>query len=84
MFFVNSVNTFSTWLLSMLGDKGWSQAELARRAGVTPTAISDVLSGRRNVGNDLAVSIANALKVPADSVLLNEEVADIISTFKPD
>lgn len=62
------VNTFSTWLVEAIQSKGWTQAELARRAGVSGAAISDAISGRRNVGSDLALSIANALRVPPDEV----------------
>ncbi len=64
-----TVKTFSSWLVGAIRDKGWSQAELARRANVSPAAISDVISGRRNVGNDLAIAIANAFRFPPEEVL---------------
>lgn len=59
---------FSNWLLNKLREKGWNQAELATRAGVTRTAISDVISGRRNAGPDLCSSIARALDLPPEAV----------------
>ena len=82
-------NTFSGWLLVEMKERGWSQSELARRAGVSPTAISDVLSGRRNIGKDLATSIAEALRIPAKQVFseagllptdkgVNKEIEQII------
>ena len=46
-----------------------SQSELARRADVSDAAISDVLSGRRNLGLDLAKAIAKALGVHSVDVL---------------
>jgi len=62
------VNTFGDWLLVQLEEKKWSQADLARAAGVSRAAISDIISGRRNVGTELATSIADALNYPADQV----------------
>ena len=73
----------------MLQSRDWNQADLARRAGVSKAAISDVVSGRRNVGNDLASAIADALKLPPEQVFraagllppaidLDEEMEQII------
>lgn len=59
---------FSEWLVSMLQARDWNQADLARRAGVSKASISDVISGRRNIGNDLATAIADALKLPTEQV----------------
>ncbi|NJK53248.1 MAG: helix-turn-helix transcriptional regulator [Leptolyngbyaceae cyanobacterium SU_3_3] len=43
-------NTLSTFLNDELKKRGWSQRELARRAELSPTSISEVLSGRRGPG----------------------------------
>lgn len=59
---------FSDWLLNWLNKKGWNQSELATRAGVTRTAISDVLSGRRNPGPELCLAISRALNLPPETV----------------
>jgi|GEM_PF-611386 transcriptional regulator with XRE-family HTH domain len=59
---------FKDWVLNWLNKKGWNQAELAARAGVTRTAISDILSGRRNPGPDLCTAIARALNLPPETV----------------
>lgn len=75
-----TVNTeFSNWLTDELQNREWSQSELSRRAGVSPAAISDVLSGRRNPGKDLCTAIAKAFKIPQNKVfqiagILEEEV----------
>jgi len=63
-----TANTFSDWLLAELEKREWSQSDLARRAKVSNAAISDVLSGRRNVGRNLAASIAEGLKLPIEDV----------------
>jgi transcriptional regulator with XRE-family HTH domain len=60
--------TFSDWLLAEIGSRQWSQSELARRAEVSPAAISDVISGRRNIGSDLATAIARGLNIKTDIV----------------
>jgi transcriptional regulator with XRE-family HTH domain len=49
---------FAEWLDSELDKRGWTRAELARRAGVNQSTISMAYSGQRNVGVDLAVAIA--------------------------
>lgn len=60
--------TFRDWLLKMLDEKGWSQSDLARAAKVSRTAISDVLSGRRQIGRTLAEAISKGLKLPIEEV----------------
>lgn len=62
-------DNFSNWLILELDKKKWSQADLARSAGVTRTTISDVISGKANAGFDACVGIAKALKLPPEYVL---------------
>lgn len=59
---------FVGWLLAELQAREWSQADLSRAAKVSNAAISDVLSGRRNVGRELATKIARGLKLPTEMV----------------
>lgn len=59
---------FKNWLITELNKRGWNQSELAVAAGVTRTAISDVLSGRRNPGVELCNSLARALRLPPEVV----------------
>lgn len=75
------MNTFSDWLFSQMQAKGWSQSDLARHAGVTRTAISDVLSGRRKAGNELCTAIALALQIPPEEVF---RAAGILKTKSDD
>ena len=60
---------FSEWLTTVLFQKGISQSELARQAGVTRGAINGVLTGARGPGVDLCNGIARALKIPPEEVL---------------
>lgn len=67
---MRNMETFANWLLAELKQREWTQADLATRAKVSKTAISDILSGRRNVGTELATAIADALKVPQEDVYI--------------
>jgi len=60
--------SFSDWLGSQLNTQGITQAELARRAGVTRSAINGILSGARGPGIELCMGIARALKLPPEEV----------------
>lgn len=61
--------SFGEWLLSTLEDKGWPQAELARRSHITGTQISRIISGQRHPGIDAITGIAQALEMPVDEVI---------------
>jgi transcriptional regulator with XRE-family HTH domain len=60
--------TFSNWVLEQLEDREWTRAELSRRAGLSRTAISDVILGKANPGFHLCVSIGNALEIPPEGI----------------
>lgn len=62
-------NTFSTWLLHELNRRGWSQADLARKAYMTTSTVSNLLNGRRQVGLGTANSPAKAFRVPVPEIL---------------
>lgn len=66
--FIEVKNTFATWIINELDRRGWNQSELARRAGLSPTAVSDVLSSRRNPGLVFCDGIAQAFKMPSEDV----------------
>lgn len=59
---------FTDWLEEQMRQRAWSQAELARRAGVTQSAISLILSGSRQPGEDVSNALAKALKIPPEEV----------------
>ena len=56
--------TFIAWLYLELDNRDWSQADLARRSGLTPSAISLVISGDRNPGPTFCNAVAVALYIP--------------------
>lgn len=61
---------FVSWLQSVLTDREISQAELARRSGLSRAAISNILGGMRNPGNEVCSAIAKGLNIPEDEVFI--------------
>lgn len=59
---------FTLWLQVELNKRGWDQAELARRSGITKAQISRVLVGERSAGVDFCIAIARALGLPREEV----------------
>lgn len=60
--------TFGDWVLQELNSRGWDQAELARRSGISDAHISRVVTGGRKPGADAVQRIARALRLPAEEV----------------
>ena len=52
--------------------KGWSQAELARRIGVSASAVGMYEQGRREPSLDLLVRLAREFGVTTDYLLMGE------------
>lgn len=57
---INMNNEFINWINRELEERGWSQQELSRRAGLSQSAISMVLNGREP-GWDFCEKIAGPL-----------------------
>lgn len=51
---------------------GWSQAELAKKAGLSPSFLSEVETGKRGISGSNLVRIAEALGVRAGFLLTGE------------
>lgn len=62
-------NQFAEWLQGQIDLRGWTQSELARRAGVTPPTINRILSQERLPGVDLCRGIARAFGISEIGVL---------------
>jgi len=53
--------------------RGWSQSDLARRAGIDVSALLEIESGQSVPRVDILVSLASALGVPLDTFLYADE-----------
>jgi transcriptional regulator with XRE-family HTH domain len=60
---------FANWLRQHIDERGWSVRETARRVGVSPTPISNILSGKGKPGLDVYRGLADAFQVRLEDVL---------------
>ncbi len=58
-------------------DLGWNQAELATKAQISAGFLSDLENGKRSVGADLLLDIANALGCSVDFLMKGTEPPDV-------
>jgi len=88
------IEDFIKWLNEEMALRGWNQAELARKAGVSRAAISNILSSMRTPGPDLCGAIAQAFQIAPEVVFrkagllpesaesqMNEDLADLVTTY---
>ena len=66
---METTTSFSDWLMVQLRDRGWDQAELVRRSGMSSGTISRIITGSRKPGTDATKGIARALKMPVEEVM---------------
>ncbi|HXV44153.1 MAG TPA: helix-turn-helix transcriptional regulator [Anaerolineae bacterium] len=66
------------WLSDELKRRGWSHRELARRAEISQTAVSTVVSGERKPGWDFCAAIARALGEPPETIM---RMAELLPTL---
>jgi transcriptional regulator with XRE-family HTH domain len=61
---------FADWLQKELDKRDWSQAKLAKNAGINRTGINKIInrSHKTNPSPETLEAIAKALKIPADEV----------------
>ena len=62
------VDDLATWMRHELSTRAWSMREMARRVGVSHTAIINVASGRVRPSAGLCRKIALVLHVPPEQV----------------
>jgi len=63
------MDEFSAWLLREMESRGWNQAEMHRRSGLSRTIISDVLQGKVSPGFEFCIAIGKALHLPAEQIM---------------
>jgi transcriptional regulator with XRE-family HTH domain len=57
------MESFESWLNKELNNRGWSQSEVARRSGISPSMFSQVISGVANPGPDFLIGVARAFNL---------------------
>lgn len=60
---------FAKWINEFIQNKGWTQAELARRANLSKASISDISSGKITPGFEICMKLAKAMSIPPQEVL---------------
>lgn len=68
------------WLLKELEKRNWSQNELARRAGISSGTVSNLITGTKTPEQNTLIAIAEALKIPKETVLRAAEILPPIAT----
>ena len=61
---------FARWLKKTMKDKGWGISETARRAGLTHTPLSYVVTNGEVPSFETCVGLAKAFGVPLETVLI--------------
>jgi transcriptional regulator with XRE-family HTH domain len=60
---------FVPWLAKEMEKRGWTQTELARRAGIVPSYMSMVMTGLKRPSTGACVKVATALGMSPERVL---------------
>jgi len=62
------MDDLATWLKREIRARGWSMREMARRAGVSHTAIINVVHGHTRPSAQFCLQLAEALQAPPEDV----------------
>lgn len=65
---IQPMDNFGRWLVDILSERGMSQSDLARMAGISRGTVSNIISGKRGRGTDSLTAIARALKLPPETL----------------
>lgn len=60
--------SFTEWLQREMEKRGWNQAELSRRSGVTTAQVSRINTGEQRPGPTVCRAFARALQLPPEEV----------------
>jgi len=65
------------WTTSILHNTGWSQSQLATKAGLSRTAVNDVINRKARGGYKYAIAIAEAAERPIEEGLQAAGIIDL-------
>ncbi len=64
------MTTFPMWLQQEMDIRGWSQADLSRKAGITTSTVSNLLNEMRKPGDEICRALSRALGIPQVEVFV--------------
>lgn len=75
------------WIDAQLKTRGWSQADLARRSGISSATITRIKTGERGIGPEVCAAIARSFGYPPELVmrkagLIQEEKTELPSNAR--
>ena len=70
------MSTVQRNVIRIIGEKGLLKKGVAKRAGMTPQALSDVIAGRKVIRAEMIPALANALEVGVMELFKDENTAD--------
>lgn len=73
-----AIGRLAAGLKRIRAERGLSQADLGRLAGVSPSAISQTESGTRGLGLETLLRLSQALQTSIDEMLANQTVGDYV------
>jgi transcriptional regulator with XRE-family HTH domain len=65
-------------LRALRQQRGWSLDELARRAHLSASTLSRIETGKRSIGLDVLVALAQALAADVDQLLAGDDDTDVV------
>ncbi len=65
-----SEQDFILWLREEIRNRGWKQADFARKASLAPSTVSMVLKMQKSPGMSFCRRTAKALNLPPDEILI--------------
>jgi len=81
---VQMANAFVEWVDSLMKESKYSNAEFARRGGVSESYISKIRNEERGVGYDFCVAVSQVFNVPLTEVYRNAGLLPPVSKATSD
>jgi transcriptional regulator with XRE-family HTH domain len=74
---VNAPPTLGRRIADLRERKGWTQKQLAERAGLSVPFLSDVERDKRNIGSEALLRIADALRASLEYLMRGEDQQEV-------
>ena len=67
-------NSIAKNVAKLKNARGWTQGKLARVSGLTPSTISRIVNGERNISSGSIKALANAFGVPTEVLFSDDDL----------